>query len=131
MLSEDWHDKGHSELFIDRDGEMFKHILRFLRASPPGKVELVRSLSRADRIALAEEANFFQLGNLRDLLGQPEVLKLRCAYWCDEDDPYYDRHGTRNARTNAETVALLSQGFEILSSNEVHGVWSFLLASHT
>ena len=54
---------------------MIKHILRFLRASPQGKVDLVQSLSHADQRALAEEASFFQLGNLSRLLEEPAQHK--------------------------------------------------------
>ena len=61
ILSRDWNDEAQGELFIDRDSEMFKHVLRFLRASPQGKVDLVQSLSHADKRALAEEASFSSL----------------------------------------------------------------------
>lgn len=37
-----WEDTAQAELFIKRGGEMFKHVLRFLRASPEGKIQLVQ-----------------------------------------------------------------------------------------
>ena len=36
MLGGDWAETDEQELFIDRDGELFKHVPRFLRASQEG-----------------------------------------------------------------------------------------------
>lgn len=128
LLSGGWDDTAQAELFIDRDGDLFKHILRFLRASPSGKVHLVQSLSRTDRIALIEEANFFQLESLRQLLGQadsmvhPAPLELQSAYWIN------DQGNPRIAELNAKTVALLTQGWEVISFAAKGGVHDLLLA---
>ena len=62
LLSGDWKDTMGSELFIDRDGELFKYILRFLRASPQGKASLVQNLSIQDRDALTEGCPFLPTG---------------------------------------------------------------------
>ena len=56
LLSEEWSDSAQSEVFLDRDGELFKHVLRFLRASSEGKVEVVRSLTSPNQTLLHEEA---------------------------------------------------------------------------
>lgn len=136
ILSEDWNDKSHAELFIDRDGEMFKHVLRFLRASPQGKVNLVRSLSTADRIALAEEASFFQLDNLSHLLdnckqqgtnvlGQNAGLQLHEARWSSS---MTFELSTAMAQENANTADLPLRGYDILHSSNRKGVVTFLLA---
>lgn len=135
ILSGDWNDKAQAELFVDRYGEMFKHVLRFLRASPQGKLNLVQSLSIADRVVLAEEANFFQLGNLSHLLessnqkqpnmqGQHARVQLCQACWWT-----YNPDKPSNARENAKTAVLLLQGCEILHSSFEYGIITFLLAS--
>ena len=130
ILSGDWDDKAQPELFLDRDGELFKHVLRFLRASPQGKVDLVQSLSRTDRRALAEEANFFQLDSLSQLLGEPQVpeqhaqLELHYARWWT-----INQHEVHAKTENAKTADLLSKKFEILSFSQAQGVICFLLGS--
>ena len=49
-------------------GELFKYVIRFLRASQQGKAALVDSLCNQDRVALLGEAEFFQLETLIRLL---------------------------------------------------------------
>lgn len=68
MLGGDWAETDEQELFIDRDGELFKHVLRFLRASQEGRLQVVRSLTRTERALLHEEAKFYQLDHLSMLL---------------------------------------------------------------
>ena len=58
MLGGDWAETDEQELFIDRDGELFKQVLRFLRASQEGRLQVVRSLTRTERALLHEEAKF-------------------------------------------------------------------------
>ena len=134
ILSRDWNDEAQAELFIDRDGEMFKHVLRFFRASPQGKVDLVQSLSHADKRALADEASFFQLGNLSRLLEEPaqpkEVRKdaqpFREVSWC----PLVESLNTDyNRKANAEFVAaVFSQNWEVLACDRNKtGWWMCLL----
>ena len=83
-------DAVQAEVFIDRDGELFKHILRFLRASPEGKPQLMQTLSVADKVALLEEAKFFQLENMEELLlvgyttqRKIHYVMLKPAVWTD------------------------------------------------
>ncbi len=68
MLGGDWAETDEQELFIDRDGELFKHVLRFLRASQEGRLQVVRSLTRTERALLHEEAKYYQLDHLSMLL---------------------------------------------------------------
>ena len=56
LLSRDWNDAAQAEVFIDRDGEMFKYTLRFLRATQEGKASLADNLSGPDKVALLDEA---------------------------------------------------------------------------
>lgn len=57
MLSGDWTEAQHNkeEIFIDRDSDLFKHILRFMRASEEGQGQVVKALSNAERSLLLEE----------------------------------------------------------------------------
>ena len=71
LLGGDWSDTAQAEVFIDRDGDLFKHILRFLRASPEGKARVPQVLSTFERLELAEEARFYQLHRLAQLLEGP------------------------------------------------------------
>ncbi len=84
MLGGDWAETDEQELFIDRDGELFKHVLRFLRASQEGRLQVVRSLTRTERALLLEEAKFFQLDHLSMLL-QAENDAIRFKAICIED----------------------------------------------
>ena len=68
MLGGDWSDAAQAEVFIDRDGDLFRHILRFLRASPEGKARVQEGLSPFEKTALVEEAMFYQLHKLQRLL---------------------------------------------------------------
>lgn len=64
LLSGDWQDAAQqSELFVDRDGQVFKYVIRFQRASPEGKAALVDGLCQQDRVALLDEAKFFEARN--------------------------------------------------------------------
>ena len=135
ILSRDWNDEAQAELFIDRDGEMFKHVLRFLRASPQGKVDLVQSLSHGDKRALAEEASFFQLGDLSRLLEEPAQPKgiredaqlFREVTYCPWVEQLgYPAQGTNPGReANAEFAAALSSpNWEVLAcAKQKHDGW--------
>ncbi|KAL3148734.1 BTB/POZ domain-containing protein kctd6 [Trebouxia sp. C0009 RCD-2024] len=68
LFGGDWSDTAQPEVFIDRDGELFRHILRFLRASPEGKARVSQGLSTFEKTALAEETMFYQLHRLVQLL---------------------------------------------------------------
>ena len=72
VLSEQWVEAKVDEIFIDRDGKLFRHILNFMRASDRGKQSLVDNLSTAEKALLREEAEYFQLLALVDLLGKPQ-----------------------------------------------------------
>jgi len=78
MLGGDWAETDEQELFIDRDGELFKHVLRFLRASQEGRLQVVRSLTRTERALLHEEAKFYQLDHLSMLLqAENDAIRLK------------------------------------------------------
>lgn len=81
LLSGDWAETGQNELFIDRDGELFKHILRYLRASPEGQSQLVQTLPKSEQVLLAEEARFFQLHHLNTLLETEEPASQEYHYF--------------------------------------------------
>ena len=81
LLSGDWAETAQSELFIGRDGELFKHILRYLRASPVGQTQLVQTLSKSEQTLLAEEARFFQLHHLNTLLETEEHALQEFQYF--------------------------------------------------
>ena len=69
--------RGH--LFLDRDGPMFRHILRYLRSA--GKVTLPSDMDTC--LELLHEAEFFQLAglvsSLKDHIAHKESCKKRKA----------------------------------------------------
>ena len=116
---------------------MFKHVLRFLRASPQGKVDLVQSLSHEDKRALAEEASFFQLGDLSRLLEEPAQPKdIREDAQLFREVTYYPcveqlgGHANSGREANAEfAAALSSQNWEVLAyaTQKDNSCWRCLL----
>jgi len=112
MLGGDWAETDQQELFIDRDGELFKHVLRFLRASPEGRLQIVQSLTRAEKALLREEASVFQLERLSTLLqADPERERFKVVYvqlhnWSVADPNCFD-----------ELSGLLAENWQILHIN--------------
>lgn len=87
MLGGDWAETDEQELFIDRNGELFKHVPRFLRASQEGRLQVVRSLTRTERALLLEEAKFFQLDHLSTLLqAENDAICLKTIVLNTPDD---------------------------------------------
>ena len=121
---------------------MFKHVLRFLRASPQGKVDLVQSLSHEDKRALAEEASFFQLGNLSRLLEEPAQPKdiredaqlFRKVTFCPWVEQLgYSAHDLAREANAEFAAALSSQNWEVLAyaTRKDDGWWRCLLKKKT
>ena len=136
LLSGDWEDAARPEVFVDRDGELFKYILRFLRASPEGKGQLVKSLSAADRVALLEEAQFFQLSNLVRVLrdcraeqaqnGRPRLQYLPLGY-IGSDGQLLPCSQTGGNDSLTLLAKRMSEGWEIVSCNHSDGYLGALL----
>ena len=68
LLSNDWEGDAQQQIFIDRDGDLFKHILRCMRESREGQLEVIETWTEGQRSLLLREANFFGLHNLCQLL---------------------------------------------------------------
>ena len=123
-----------AEIFIDRDGELFKHILRFLRASPEGKVRFAQSLSASDKSALLDEVNFFQLKALKTLLLADPALRATLRTGTYEIKQLYlmwDSYNKtwHNNSQDAELSKLLQDGWDIAASHCSHHEWYILLKS--
>jgi len=132
LLSDDWAEAGQKELFLDRDGKLFKHILRFLRASLDGQRQLVQTFSESERILVAEEAKFFQLNNLSNLL-HTEQLATRQSSKTEQvathDFKFFDRlrvdflNSKRVDNTVAiqnELSALSAEAWQIIVGSSFH-----------
>ena len=80
--------------FIDRDGEVFSHVLSYLR---DGNIvlALVPTLARELRLRLEYEARFYQLQELEATLGLLDLQKnytIRASvYTIESDAPYYSQ----------------------------------------
>ena len=70
LLSQEWAGQGDSqqEFLVDRDGDLFKHILRYMRESHEGQLEVIKTWTETDRNLLLQEANFFGLDHLCRML---------------------------------------------------------------
>ena len=105
MLGSHWAETDEQELFIDRDGELFKHVLPFLRASQEGRLQVVRSLTRTERALLLEEAKFDQLDHLSMLLqAENDAIRLKAIYL---NSPY-------DSNAFVELSELLAKDWQIL-----------------
>lgn len=67
LLDERWADRKH-EIFIDRDGEAFRSVLSFMRMADDGRMALIASLTPRERAVLGDEAQYFQLSSLTNLI---------------------------------------------------------------
>lgn len=78
LLSQEWAGQGgcQQDFFIDRDGDLFKHILRYLRGSQEGQLEVIKTWTETDQNLLLQEANFFGLDHLCRMLTVHSGKKL-------------------------------------------------------
>ena len=123
LLTGDWQDAAQqSEMFVDRDGELFKHVMRFLRASPEGKAALVDSLCHQDRVALLDEAKFFQLETLIRLLNNRLKGKRKPEPSPEPESPAYQFQTFFLSHPEQpgdifDLQELSAQGWELVSEN--------------
>ena len=68
ILNGQWAETREREIFIDRDGDTFQTVLRFLRASEMGKRAIVAHLTDQEKAFMREEAEFFQITSLAQLI---------------------------------------------------------------
>uniref|UniRef100_A0A1B6IGI3 Potassium channel tetramerisation-type BTB domain-containing protein n=1 Tax=Homalodisca liturata TaxID=320908 RepID=A0A1B6IGI3_9HEMI len=82
LIAQDYRTE-RTSYFYDRDGELFRHVLNYLRV---GKLLLPRSFDQLDQ--LKEEARFFELYSLHD-----DITELQAKL--EDDHPHRDKKHAR------------------------------------
>jgi BTB/POZ domain-containing protein KCTD9 len=96
LLSERWNnDQGDGVLVVDADGELFEHILRYLRRGVlPIFYDASKGHDHGLYLALLEEARYFQITRLIDWLGKKLYLQaIKIETTVDEAEGLEELHG--------------------------------------